>query len=99
MSVQIIPVIYQGANYRVEKSFSMDSPGAMLPHKARFVTLKVLYGVSGNLSLVFIYLLLHFHGCGNGISCSSLEANYTQRYFKKYSRHKQMSTDRTEDGK
>ena len=66
MSVQIIPVtwIYQGANYRVEKSFSIDSTGAMWPHKARFVTLKVLYGVSGNHnSLVFIYLL-HFQGRG-----------------------------------
>lgn len=56
MSVRIIPVIYQGDNYIVKESFSMDSAGAMLTHKARFVTLKVLYGVSGNLSFVFIYL-------------------------------------------
>lgn len=66
MSVQIIPVIYKGPNYRDEKSFSIDSTGAMLPHKARFVILKVLHGVSSNSSLAFIYLLLHFQGDGGG---------------------------------
>ena len=92
MSVQIIPVtyIYQGANYRVEKSFSIDSTGAMCPHKGRFATLKVLYGVSSNLnSLVFIYLL-HFQGCGGRLEWYFMLFFWdnTQQHFKKYSRLK-----------
>lgn len=40
----------------------------MLPHKAGFVTLKVLYGVSGNLSfiLIFFFVTYVFKGGGEG---------------------------------
>lgn len=71
MSYQMTQVIRKknkkGPNYKIEKSFYYRLNRCyMLPHKAGFVTLKVLYGVSGNLSFILIFFLLRTFSRGMG---------------------------------